>query len=133
MRGRIFAAILGASLLVASRALAGPTVAEVLQKDLPNAPGMVMTAETVTYAPGQSSAPHRHGGFLMAYVLKGAIVSQVEGEAEKTFTAGQSWTEAPGAHHLVCRNPSPTEPAEFLVVFVAARDAALSTGDAAAH
>lgn len=110
---------------------AGPSVAAVIARDLPNAPGMRLTAQTVTYAPGQASGPHHHAedGFLIAYVLQGAIVSQVEGEAERTFTVGQSWSEGPGAHHLVSRNASATEPASFLVVFVAPKDATLTAPD----
>jgi quercetin dioxygenase-like cupin family protein len=53
----------------------------------------------------------------------------VEGEPEHTYRAGDSWTEKPGAHHVVARNPSVTQPAEFLVVFVAPKDAALTTPD----
>ncbi len=108
---------------------AGPVTTPVMIQDLPNAPGMRLTAVRVTYGPGESSRAHRHGGFLIAYVLKGAVVSQVEGEPERTYRTGESWSEDPGAHHLVARNASATEPAEFLVVFVAAKDAVLSTSD----
>lgn len=111
------------------QAIAGATVTDVLQRDLASAPAMHFTAERVQYAPGQSSSPHRHGGFLMAYVLRGEVVSQLEGEPARTYRAGESWFEDPGAHHLVCRNASKTEPAEFLVVFVTPKGAELSTAD----
>jgi len=125
------AALAGA--LLASPALAASAVAPVLAHDLPNAPGMRMTALTVSYGPGEASGSHRHAehGFLIAYVLKGAIRSQVEGEPEKTYTAGQSWTEGPGAHHLVSRNASATEPASMLVVFVAPAGETLTIPDPA--
>jgi quercetin dioxygenase-like cupin family protein len=129
------------ALAIAAAALAGApgrvlaqAVAPVMARDLPNVPGMTMTALTVTYAPGEASGSHHHAaqGFLIAYVLQGAIVSQVEGELEKTYTAGQSWAEGPGAHHLVSRNASATAPASLLVVFVAPKDAVLTTPDAPA-
>jgi quercetin dioxygenase-like cupin family protein len=127
-----FAAAATAALLLA--AAAGPAAAAtapVLAHDLPNAPGMRMTAITVSYGPGETSASHRHAehGFLMAYVLKGSIVSQLEGEPERTYATGQSWTEGPNAHHLVSRNASRTEPAEILVVFVAPANETLTTVD----
>jgi quercetin dioxygenase-like cupin family protein len=118
-----------------SLAIAAPSkavAAPVMVKDLPNVPGMRMTAQTVTYAPGQVSGPHRHApnGFLIAYVLQGSVNSQVEGEPMQTYTVGQSWTEGPGAHHVVSGNASKTEPASFLVVFVAPKDETLTTPDA---
>jgi quercetin dioxygenase-like cupin family protein len=126
-------AITGAALAGAGRPAAAAT-APVAAYDLPNAPGMRMTALTVNYAPGESSGSHRHAdkGFLIAYVLRGSVVSQVEGEPERTYTVGQSWSEGPGAHHLVSRNASATEPAAFLVVFVAPQDAVLTTPDSSA-
>jgi quercetin dioxygenase-like cupin family protein len=126
------AAIASALALLGAAAPAAAAVAPVMAKDLPNAPGMRMTALTVTYAPGEVSGPHRHAahGFLIAYVLQGAVVSQVEGEPERTYTAGQSWSEGPGAHHILSRNASATAPAAFLVVFVAPEGETLTTPDA---
>jgi quercetin dioxygenase-like cupin family protein len=101
----------------------------VLQREIPGSGGMLMTELKVTYAPGEVGKPHHHGGFLVAYMLKGTLVSQVEGEPEHTYHVGESWIENPGAHHVVGKNPSTTEPAEFLVVFVAPKDAVLTTPD----
>jgi len=134
---RIWTSLLGAALALAGSAAAlaapaGAALAPMLDKDLPNVPGMHMTAQTVTYAPGQVSGPHRHApnGFLIAYVLKGSVISQVEGEPKRAYTVGQSWTEGPGAHHVVSGNASATEPASFLVVFVAPKAETLTTPDA---
>jgi quercetin dioxygenase-like cupin family protein len=128
---RAFAAVVLAGLFLAGAASAEAVVTPVLEKDLPNAPGMRMTAIKVAYAPGQASGPHHHAasGFLIAYVLTGAVVSQVEGEAARTYKAGESWTEGPGAHHLISRNASATAPAELLVVFIAPPGAVLTTPD----
>ena len=91
------------------------------QKSIPNLPGKSLTALVVSYPPGAKSVAHRHASsaFIYAYVLSGAIRSQLEGEAAKTYHAGESWYEAPRAHHVVSENASSTEPAELLAVFVA--------------
>jgi quercetin dioxygenase-like cupin family protein len=88
---------------------------------LANVPGKTMTALVVDYAPGGKSAPHRHGqAFVVGYVLAGAIRSRVDHGAEHVYRAGESWTEQPGAHHVVSENASATEPAKLLAIFVAA-------------
>jgi quercetin dioxygenase-like cupin family protein len=126
-------ALIAAAALIALPALAA-SEAPVLAKDLPNVPGMRMTALTVNYDPGAASGSHRHAphGFLIAYVLKGHIRSQVDGEPEKVYGPGESWTEGPNAHHLVSQNASATEPAQMLVVFVAPPNETLTTPDAEA-
>jgi quercetin dioxygenase-like cupin family protein len=118
------------ALLAAPSAAGAAAVDVLLQRDLPNAPGLQMTLERVTFAPGEASGPHHHAGVLSAVVLQGAVVSQVEGEPLHTFRAGESWWEGEHAHHVVARNASRTEPAVFLVTFVAPKGAALSTADA---
>ena len=127
-----FATLL-AALAAASPALAAPPAnggsERLLQLEAPNTGGMQVTEVKVTYAPGQMGHPHHHGGFLVAYMLKGTLVSQVEGEPAHTYHAGDTWVEKPGAHHVMGRNPSATETAEFLVVFVAPKDAVLTTPD----
>jgi quercetin dioxygenase-like cupin family protein len=134
-RSAFLGAAVGAALTalaLAGSAYAEAVVTPVLEKDLPNAPGLRMTAIKVAYAPGEASGPHHHAasGFLIAYVLSGAVVSEVEGQGPaRTYKAGESWTEGPGAHHLVSRNASRTEPAALLVVFIAPPGAALTTPD----
>ena len=90
-----------------------------------------LKAVTVTYAPGQCSAPHRHGGDAFVYVLSGHVRSQVDGAAVRTYGPGDSWFEPMGAHHLVSGNASATEPATMLVVFVATPRATLTVWDPA--
>ena len=100
--------------------------------EIPNVPGKSLTAVVVTYRPGGGSPPHHHAGsaFIYAYVLSGTIESQVEGEPPKVYKAGASFYELPGAHHLYSRNPSKTEPASLLAVFVAdTNDKPLTTPD----
>jgi quercetin dioxygenase-like cupin family protein len=70
---------------------------------------------TVHYKPGTKSAGHTHPGPVFAYVLDGAVESQIDGEAPVVYRAGQSWYEAPGARHVASRNASKTRPATLLV------------------
>ncbi|UZE20464.1 cupin domain-containing protein [Pseudomonas sp. B21-054] len=88
------------------------------EKMLKNLPGEKAMMLTVNYAPGQSSIAHKHEGTAMAYVLEGAITSQVKGEPATTYKAGEFWYEAAGSEHLVSKNASATEPAKLLVFMV---------------
>jgi quercetin dioxygenase-like cupin family protein len=89
-----------------------------------NVPGKSLVAVEVSYPPGGASAPHH------AYVVSGQVASQVEGQPEHIYRAGESWYETPGAHHLISRNASNTEPAKLLAVFVVdTGDNALTTPD----
>jgi quercetin dioxygenase-like cupin family protein len=91
-----------------------------------NVPDKSLQAVTVSYPPGAKSGAHHHAksAFIMAYVISGSIRSQVEGEPARVYHAGETWREAPGAHHTISENASATEPAELLAVFL------LDTGDA---
>jgi quercetin dioxygenase-like cupin family protein len=86
---------------------------------IPNIPGKSLVAVEVSYPPGGASAPHHHSdsAFIYAYLVSGQIASQVEGRPESIYPAGESWYEAPEAHHLIGRNASNTEPAKLLAVF----------------
>ena len=94
-------------------------VQPVMRQAIPEAPGKTVLVATVTYAPGQDSTPHKHPGSIFAYVVEGSVVSQLDGSPAKTYGAGESWYEPPGAHHLVSRNASTTRPAKLLVFAIA--------------
>lgn len=97
-----------------------------------NVPGKSVKTVLVTYGPGMSSPSHTHAksAFIVAYVLEGEITSAVNGEAPKTYKAGQYWTEKPGDHHGVSANASKTNPAKLLVIFVVdTNDGPLTKGD----
>jgi|SRR6185312_3105557 len=99
-----------------------------------NVPGKSLEAVTVSYPPGAASSAHHHAksAFIMAYVVSGAIRSQVEGEPARIYHVGETWSEAPGAHHTISENVSATEPAELLAVFlIDAGDGPLTTDDTA--
>jgi quercetin dioxygenase-like cupin family protein len=97
------------------------TITPLFKRELPNVPGKALLAAEVLFPPGAASPPHTHpkSAFIYAYVLSGEIVSAVDDEKPRIYRAGESWYEAPGAHHPVTRNHSETTPAKLLVIFVA--------------
>lgn len=97
------------------------TIKPLFKSEMPNVPGKALLAVEVSFPPGAASPSHTHpkSAFIYAYVLSGEIVSAVDDEKPRVYHAGESWHEAPGAHHPVTRNPSSTTPAKLLVIFVA--------------
>jgi quercetin dioxygenase-like cupin family protein len=85
-----------------------------------NIPGKSLVAVEVNLAPGEITKPHHHApsAFIYVYVLSGTVRSQVEGEPAHDYHAGDTWFEAPGAHHMQARNLSTSQPAKFLAVIV---------------
>ena len=85
---------------------AGGRTKVVFQHDVPDLilKNWSATAVEVSYAPGESSAAHRHPGITIAYVLEGEIRSKVGDEPERIYTAGQMFLETPGQLHAVSGN-----------------------------
>jgi quercetin dioxygenase-like cupin family protein len=92
---------------------------------LANAPGQTFTAVRVDLAPGGTSPPHRHPGFVFAYVLSGTVRSQLNDGPATEYGPGQSWVEPPATLHRLTQNPSAFEPASLLAVWVATDGAKL--------
>ena len=106
------------------------TLAPLFQQALPDMPGKTFTSAIVTFPPAARAVPHRHGdAFVYAYVLEGAVSSQLEGQPAHVYHQGENWSEQPGAHHLATENTSPTEPAKLLVVFIATTGEPLKVDD----
>ena len=108
----------------------GETVTTTFEHVIPNIPGKSLVSQVVDYAPGGGSPSHAHAksAFIYAYVVSGAIESEVNGGPKRTYHAGESFFEEPGSLHRVSRNASKTEPAELLAVFVVdTNDKALTT------
>ena len=96
------------------------TVTVAADKPIPNLPGKRLVSHIVDYPPGASSVPHRHGSaFVYAYVLSGAVRSQVDDEPVRVYRPGETWFERPGSYHRVSENASDTEPARLLAVLIA--------------
>lgn len=107
-----------------------PQVNVLLQQALPNAEGKTFTSQIVDFPPGAAAPPHRHGqAFVYAYVLAGAVRSQVDDQPATTYHQGENWFEKPGAHHVVAANPSTTERAKLLVVYVSTTGDSLQAND----
>jgi quercetin dioxygenase-like cupin family protein len=116
--------------LTASAASGEADVKPVFAGKLPNVPGKSLTAVLVSYAPGGKSGKHHHAGSVFAYVLSGAIRSEVTpGSPARVYKVGESFFEPPGSTHLVSENASDTEPASLLAIFVADDGARLTTFD----
>ena len=108
----------------------GEKVTPTFEQVIPNIPGKSLVALVVDYTPGGASPAHLHSksAFIFAYVLSGAIESQVNDGPRQVFRAGESWYENPGSFHRVSRNASATEPAKLLAVIVTdTGDTALTT------
>ena len=70
--------------------------------------------------------------FEFCHILSGLVEIEEKGGETKTYRAGDSFFEAPGAHHVIGRNASSTEPAKLLAVFVVdSNDKALTVYDQA--
>ena len=95
-------------------------VTPVFEHTIPNIPGKNLVSVIVDYPPGGKTEAHHHAksAFIYAYVLSGAIRSQVDDGPDKVYRAGESFFETPGAYHRISENASTTEPARLLAVFV---------------
>jgi len=101
----------------------------VFKHDLPNLTmdDWEVTVNYVDYAPGRVGQAHHHAGFVLAYVLEGAVVTKISGQGEeRTFTTGQMFYEQPGATHEVSKNASPTQRARLLAMIFAKKGATLT-------
>jgi quercetin dioxygenase-like cupin family protein len=102
----------------------------VFKHDLPNLTmdDWEVTVSHVDYAPGRVGAPHRHAGFVLAYVLEGTVIAKISGQGEeRTYTVGQMFYEQPGATHEVSKNASQTQPAKLLAMIFAKKGSTLTT------
>src|SRR5689334_8886170 len=96
---------------------------DVLKQQLPGEPPRDLTLVEVIYPPGTGSPPHIHANGVMAFVVSGTIASKVGDGPEQNFSAGSAWWEPPGAIHRVSRNPSSTESATLLAIYIASTGA----------
>ncbi len=99
------------------RAGAGP----IFKHDLPDLTmdDWEVTVSYVEYPPGRVGQTHHHAGFVLAYVLQGAIVTKISGQEERTYKTGEMFFEPPGSTHEVSNNASASEPAKLLAMIFA--------------
>ena len=101
----------------------------VFKQDLPNVNmnGWEVTVSHVDYPPGRVGSVHHHAGFVLAYVLEGAVIAKISGQGEeKTYGVGQMFYEQPGATHEVSKNASQTQPAKLLAMIFARKGSTLT-------
>src|ERR1700731_2177788 len=67
----------------------------VFKHDLPHITmeGWEETVPDADYPPGRVGQAHHHAGFVLAYVLEGAIVTKVSGQEERTYRGGEMFCE----------------------------------------
>lgn len=120
--------LLAASCSPSGGAPAATSDRQVFQGPLPEMAGDRLRSllVEVTYAPGDSSTPHRHPCPVIGYVIQGALRIQVEGSAERVVHVGESFYEAPMREHHVSANASRSSPARFLAVLTCDRDGPVS-------
>jgi len=100
----------------------------IISQALPKLDGdhLKITVVEVVYGPGGSSAPHSHPCAVIGYVAEGAIRTQVKGEAEATYKAGQGFYEPPNGVHLVSANASKNKPAKLIAYLLCDHEGPLS-------
>jgi quercetin dioxygenase-like cupin family protein len=107
---------------------AGETSRIALSQSLPplNGKRLKISLVEVSYEPGKGSASHSHPCPVIGYVVAGALRSQLNGEREAIYRAGESFFEPANAVHLISTNASSIEPVKFLAYFTCDRETHLS-------
>ena len=132
----LFAELLASSTDLAADTQTAPGTAPaaprppVFKQDLPNVSldGWEVTVSWVDYPPGRVGAVHHHAGFVLAYVLEGAVITKISGQGEeKRYETGTMFYERPGATHEVSKNASQTQPARLLAMIFAKKGSTLTT------
>lgn len=98
--------------------------------DLPNLSmdDWEVTISHVDYPPGRVGSAHRHAGFVLAYVLKGEVMTKISDQGpSKIYKTGEMFFEPPGSVHEESGNPSKTEPAQLLAMIFAKKGSTLTT------
>jgi quercetin dioxygenase-like cupin family protein len=94
------------------------TVKPLSCEKLAHMPGKAVTTVLVTLPPLAFTPAHRHPGSVTAFVVSGAVRSQLAGTEPQGYPAGSTWFEPAQALHLFAENPSASQTAILLAVFV---------------
>lgn len=117
----------GAEPLLSTAGRPRPVAQIVSSEPLAHVPGKRVTVAIVDFPPRSISPPHRHGGSVTAYILTGTIRSQLAQGPIDTFGPGGTFFEPLGIIHTLSENPSATEPAQLMAIFVHDEGATLTT------
>ncbi|ASC69908.1 hypothetical protein XM38_008380 [Halomicronema hongdechloris C2206] len=77
-------------------------------------------------AGGAPTPAHRHPGFVLGYVLDGAVWFQMQDRPKRRLSAGQVFYEPPGEIHVTTYSASDTQPAKAIALVFGAADQALT-------
>jgi quercetin dioxygenase-like cupin family protein len=125
----VFAEVIAAARSAEAQTPAAPPRAPI-KFDLPNLSmdDWEVTISHVDYAPGRVGSAHRHAGFVLAYVLKGEVMTKISDQGPaRIYKAGEMFFEPPGSVHEESGNPSKTEPAQLLAMIFAKKGSTLTT------
>jgi quercetin dioxygenase-like cupin family protein len=92
------------------------TITELGRWALDGLTGHELRLLTVEHKVGAHTPPHRHPGWLVAYVLDGPVTSQLEGEPPRTYQTGEWWFEPRGRLHVDAGNDHPDQTTKILVL-----------------
>jgi len=104
---------------------------------LADAPGKSLVVVELNYAPNPAppstaehhARGHHHPGSVYVHVVQGAVRLGVEGQPVQVVSAGESFFETVGAHHIINENASATEPARAIAVMIVPDGEPLTTLD----
>lgn len=82
-----------------------------------NAEGDEFRMVLTTYPAGVGLPVHHHPSVAHNYILEGVAESQYAGEELQRFTAGESYQDKADAQHTIFRNPDPSSPLKYLIVY----------------
>ena len=111
---RSIACLLLAALPTLASAHAAEKVETLRDQALAEIPGHRGLMLTVSFKPGQVSAPHVHPARCSSTCSKAPCRRNWKA-ARWRPTVGQSWYEPANVPHLLARNPDPMKPAKLLV------------------
>lgn len=77
------------------------------------------------FGPGAWTPSHTHGGQVFVTVLSGAMTVRDDTGSEEVFTAGDTWREMPGDHHMA--GNATGETARVLATFLLPEGVSLTT------
>lgn len=127
-RREILKALVAASAAASANA-APPNPARVVHRQPlpPPFDGLDAAFVEVEIAPGPGSAPHRHSGFVLGYVLDGEFRFGTDGQTPQTLKRGETFYEPPGAVHSISASAHPTKSARILAIIIGEKGKELTT------
>lgn len=94
-----------------------PVLSQMLSDSLLTDYKMDVTVMTVI-PNGLDTVSHRHDCELFGYVLEGSVEIALVNKTTKTYKRGEMFYEKRNVLHTITKNPSPTQPARVLLLFL---------------